>query len=207
MLDVVLGHVSNEQLALVWIAAVISFLDKHLTYGLLAGFAWLTVVCNWPRWKPSWIKLPVTSRERIGAVEAKLDQNRGQTLAGLAHVQSQMALYADKIDAVSQRIDEHRDWLTEPQCWHRAVLKESPTSDLFMTEIGIVISQASEAICLLSFIDRYLPESEAAKAPFSQRWSSPDSQPPSDPVLIRWMILMDYHLWTCSKLADGFGVG
>jgi hypothetical protein len=185
---------STVQYAATVFKAAIAFLNSKPGVAIFLGFAWLTLVGTWPKWRPSWLRIPDSPRQRLNAIESRDLPALRENIKGLdgtvAHAHS--------------RLKEQRIWISDIETSLKATIPETPKLSLFMTEIGILISQADAALDLIWHIKEYLPESDTAKAPFSKRWYGADA---SHPVVMQWTLLVERHITACSGFAATFHIG
>ena len=148
--------------------------------------------------------------ERVGILEedrTKAIKERSDLTIRLTHVENKA------FDAIN-RLDEHRPWISDLsidlnklKAKTTAALEQVPTFSLFMIEVSRLIAGADATIGILFRIKDYLPQSEAAKAPFSQRWLARDLLPTPEPLVVGWAFTVERHIGQCCEFAVRFKIG
>jgi hypothetical protein len=133
--EIILGHASNGQLALAWLNATSQFLDKHLGWGLLFGFAWLTAVISFPKWKPTWLKMPRPKHEQVAEKVNEIER------------------LMPRIDGAHLRLDEHGAWVSELERLFHATVEEIPRFGDFISQIDILVAQVDEALMMIDHLN------------------------------------------------------
>lgn len=112
-----------------------------------------------------------------------------------------------------RRLDEHRPWITELeqrggllQKKLGAVVSELPAFGSFMSDVSDLIWDADNLARCLFDISASLPGSEAATAPFSQRWLARDVSLKPDPLVLQWALSAERHVGKCHAFASLFSL-
>jgi hypothetical protein len=196
-----LAHASTGAFALSIAAWASDWLDQHAWAGFLCGFLILVIAIAWPRLQPyfpKWLTNQKTVGERLSAIEHK----------GLPAIRKRLRVSNAKIEkrlnTADQTFNEHKEWMADIQRVINQNIEFIPKMNLLMTEISILISQVDTARYCLLEIGKYLPESDAAKAPFSKRWYDPSISPQPHHLVIEWMLSVEKHIKGCLAFAETF---
>jgi hypothetical protein len=122
---------------------------------------------------------------------------------------------ADKADVATQRLDEHRPWISDLEKAikqtdratsmlirrREEVALSIPGFSLYMIEISNLIAEAQTAIDGLYDIRDRFPD---VKSPFSQAWWRRDAPTVAPPALINWALFLKQHVKHCETFAARF---